>query len=119
MNSADFYDRVKDLVKQKTDLTLSSFLESLEINFGSYSTLRKSDNFPRCDMALKIANALGVSLEYLITGESICQNTFPFGEDVFNFFNDFENLKQDQKDMLLKTFTAQVDYFKELNEKKD
>jgi hypothetical protein len=63
-----FYDRVKELVKKSTSLTLESFIQSLDINYGTYHTQRKAGNLPRADEALKIAQALNTSVEYLVSG---------------------------------------------------
>lgn len=62
-----FFDRVKELVKFK-NRTIKSFIEELGLNYGSYNTLRKSHNLPRGDECVKIANALGTTVEYLVTG---------------------------------------------------
>lgn len=64
----DFYERVKKLVKDKTDLTLRAFIESLGINYDSYNGLKRYNNLPRADEAVKISQALGVSVEYLVIG---------------------------------------------------
>jgi transcriptional regulator with XRE-family HTH domain len=63
-----FYDRVKKQVKKNTSLTLESFIQSLNINYGTYQTQRKANNLPRADEALKIAQALNTSVEYLVSG---------------------------------------------------
>jgi hypothetical protein len=63
-----FYDRVKELVKKNTSLTLESFIQSLGINYGTYHTQRKAGNLLRADEALKIAQALNTSVEYLVSG---------------------------------------------------
>lgn len=63
-----FFDRVKELVKFK-NRTIKSFIEELGLNYGSYNTLRKSHNLPRGDECVKIANALGTTVEYLVTGQ--------------------------------------------------
>jgi transcriptional regulator with XRE-family HTH domain len=63
-----FFDNVKSLVKQRNQ-TLRSFIESLGINYDSYNTCKKCSNLPRADEAVKIAKSLGVSVEYLVTGE--------------------------------------------------
>jgi hypothetical protein len=63
-----FYDRVKEQVKKNTSMTLESFIQSLDINYGTYQTQRKAHNLPRADEALKIAQALNTSVEYLVSG---------------------------------------------------
>ena len=64
----DFYNRVKEMVKNKSNLTLRAFIESLNINYDSYNGLKRYNNFPRADEAVKIAQALNTSVEYLMTG---------------------------------------------------
>jgi len=64
----DFFDRVKELVKKNTHLTLESFIQSLGLNYGTYHTQRKAGNILRADEALKIAQALNTSVEFLVTG---------------------------------------------------
>ncbi|MCL2556900.1 MAG: hypothetical protein FWE09_00315 [Treponema sp.] len=63
-----FYDTVKALVKQNTHLTLQAFVQSLGLNYGTYHGQRKSGNLPRADEALLIAQALGTTVEHLVTG---------------------------------------------------
>ena len=64
----DFYDRVKDLVKQH-NFSLIPFLNSLGINYETYKSAKRYNNLPRVDEAAKIANALNVSTEYLLYGD--------------------------------------------------
>jgi transcriptional regulator with XRE-family HTH domain len=64
----DFYDRVKQLTKENKDLSLQEFLISLGINHDSYYSLKRAGNLPRADEALKIAQALHTSVEYLVSG---------------------------------------------------
>lgn len=66
----DFYERVKYLVKEK-NFSLIPFLESIGINYGTYKAQRRYNNLPRADEAVKIAQALGTTVEYLVTGENI------------------------------------------------
>lgn len=69
MISMEFYDRVKELVRMKTGLTLRSFIEGLGMNYDSYNSLKRYGNLPRADEAYKIASALGVSVDYLVSGK--------------------------------------------------
>lgn len=64
----DFYENVKQLVKTN-NLTLRSFIESLGINYDSYNSCKKYNNLPRADEAVKIAQALNTTVEFLVTGE--------------------------------------------------
>jgi transcriptional regulator with XRE-family HTH domain len=65
----DFFDRVKELIKQNTKLTLRAFIESMDINYETYYSGKRRENLPRADEAYKIAQALGVTVEYLATGK--------------------------------------------------
>ncbi|MDR2095382.1 MAG: helix-turn-helix domain-containing protein [Treponema sp.] len=65
----DFYDRVKQLAKQVKNQTVQEFVMSLDMSRESYYTMKKSGNLPRADDAVKIARALAVSVEYLVTGD--------------------------------------------------
>lgn len=65
----DFFDRVKELVKAK-NLNLRDFIEGLGMNYDSYNSLKRYENLPRADESVRIAAALGVSVEFLVTGEA-------------------------------------------------
>jgi hypothetical protein len=65
----DFYDRVKQLAKERKGQTVQEFILSLDISLDSYYTMKKSGNLPRADNAVAIGRALGVSVEYLVTGD--------------------------------------------------
>ena len=64
----DFYSRVKDLVKAKTNFTLQNLIFSVGLTPDYYYSLKKSDRLPSADSAVKIAQALNTSVEYLVTG---------------------------------------------------
>lgn len=64
----DFYERVKTLAKTKTGKNLRDFIESLGMNYATYNGLKRHDNLPRADEAVKIAEALGTSVEFLVKG---------------------------------------------------
>ena len=66
----DFYERVKNLVKDNTELTLRAFIESLGINYDSYNGQKRYNNLPRADEAVKIAEALNTSVEFLVSGNT-------------------------------------------------
>ena len=66
----DFFDRVKELAKKNTTLTLRAFIESMGLNYETYYSGKRRENLPRADEALKIAQALGTTVEYLVTGNA-------------------------------------------------
>jgi hypothetical protein len=69
----DFYVRIQKLIKEKdmeekTDTSLEDFMKSLNINYNEFfKSAQKQTAF--LEESVKVARALGVSLEYLITGE--------------------------------------------------
>ena len=65
----DFYERVKKEVKKGSGTSLQEFIIGLGINHDTYYAQKRVGNLPRADEALRIAKALGTSIEYLITGE--------------------------------------------------
>ena len=64
----DFYGRVKQSAKERKNLSLQEFIISIGLNHDSYYSLKRAGNLPRADEALIIAQALGTSVEYLVTG---------------------------------------------------
>ena len=65
-----FYDRVKKQAK-KSGLTLGETIEKVGLKKGSYDSYKKCGNFPRADEAYRIAKVLGVTVEYLVSGEEL------------------------------------------------
>ena len=48
---------------------MRGFIESLGLNYETYYSGRRLNNLPRGDECVKIANALGTTVEYLVTGQ--------------------------------------------------
>jgi hypothetical protein len=67
----NFYDRVKQLAKERKGQTVQEFVLSLGLSLDSYYTMKKSGNLPRADDAVAIGRGLGVSVEYLVTGDTL------------------------------------------------
>jgi hypothetical protein len=65
---ADFYDRVKQLARQVRNQSVMEFIISLDFNHDTYYSMKRSGNLPRANEAVKIAQAVGVSVEFLVTG---------------------------------------------------
>lgn len=66
----DFYDRVKEITKQK-NISLINLLQSLGINYETYKSAKRLGHLPRADEALLIAKSLDTSVEFLVTGEDL------------------------------------------------
>ena len=65
----DFYKRIDKLLKQKklSQKELSKFLDLSSVQI--YSNWKQRDSIPSADMAVKIADFLETSVEYLIQGK--------------------------------------------------
>ena len=126
-NSEVFFDRVKELVKTRKKQNISNFLHDTGINLYSYYSLQKQNNFPRADVAQQIANALDVSLDFLVTGkdrksgissEEIIEKAFPYPDEYKLICEGLLGLEEDQRDMLIHMIKAQIKYFQDKNAKK-
>jgi transcriptional regulator with XRE-family HTH domain len=63
----EFFERVKGLAKEK-GTTIEALAENIGKNRDSYYGWKRKNNLPRADEAVQMAAALGVTVEYLVTG---------------------------------------------------
>ena len=78
------------LVKELADLTgISKKTLDNYLNTRGY--------MPSADVALKIANALGVSVEYLLTGEEFSRTKTSLGPEILDLIKNFKNLSEDDR----------------------
>lgn len=64
----DFWIRVKDLIKEK-NTTQDKIALQINERADNFSRWIQKDRLPDAEQTYKIANALGVSVEYLVTGK--------------------------------------------------
>lgn len=65
----DFYERIDSLLKEKKR-SQKEMCEAVGLATGQvYTNWKQRDSIPAADIAVKIAQFLGTSVEYLITGE--------------------------------------------------
>jgi transcriptional regulator with XRE-family HTH domain len=55
---------------------------------------------PPADVAVKIAHALGVTVEYLVTGEEIIPARLSHGPEIKELILDFKQLNEDDREMI-------------------
>lgn len=55
---------------------------------------------PSADVAVKIANVLGVTVEYLVTGEDINTEKLSQGVEIKELVQDFKQLCEDEREMI-------------------
>ena len=75
--------------------------------------LNARERMPTADVAVKIAKALGVSVEYLVMGENDQEYSSSFGSDVRVLIQNFKKLDEDDQKMII----AIIQLFK--NKKRD
>ena len=63
--------------------------------FGNYLSVR--ERIPTADVAVKIAKALGVSIEYLVTGEENQQEKPPIGPEIRALIQNFKLLSENDR----------------------
>lgn len=68
MDAKTFWNNVKPLIKQRNK-TQESLAAELNIPFGTFQGWIAKSILPDVISAYKIARALGVSVEYLVTGK--------------------------------------------------
>lgn len=64
----------------------------------NYLNLR--DRIPTADVAVKIAKALGVSVEYLVTGEEGHSDNFSLKPEIRELIKDFKQLGKGDREMI-------------------
>ncbi len=68
MRTELFYERLERLLKDK-NMQQKELADICGISSNGISTWKVTGSYPRADIAVKLAAALGVTVEYLITGE--------------------------------------------------
>lgn len=67
MRTELFFERLERLLKDR-NIQQKELAEKCNISSNGISTWKVTGSYPRADVAVKIAGVLGVSVEYLITG---------------------------------------------------
>ena len=73
-----FFDRIKSLVKKQNttiEYILNKAFPEERVSRNVYNGWRSRGNLPRADQAVSIAQILGTSVEYLVTGEKIGEDS--------------------------------------------
>ncbi len=78
----NFWGRVLDLLAQQ-DISRKEFAAQIGISYSSIHNGVSLDSIPSADIALKIANRLNTSIEYLIYGNSKSQSITGINKEAF------------------------------------
>jgi transcriptional regulator with XRE-family HTH domain len=62
--------------------------------------LNAREYMPPADIAVKIAHSLGVTVEYLVTGEEITSARLSQGTEIKELIHDFKRLNEDNREMI-------------------
>jgi len=81
-------------VKELADITGIS-----RYTLGNYLSVR--ERIPTADVAVKIAQALGVSVEYLITGKENTIEKSSFGPGIRGLIQNYKNLSDDDQKLII------------------
>jgi len=81
-------------VKELADITGIS-----RYTLGNYLSVR--ERIPTADVAVKIAQALGVSVEYLVTGEEKPIDKSSFGPEIRGLIQNYKLLCEDDRKMII------------------
>ena len=57
-------------------------------------------NMPSADVAVKIAQALGVSVEYLVTGDELTQPKSSLGPEIKDLIQNFKLMSEDDRKLV-------------------
>ena len=87
-----FADRVLGLLKDK-QITTAKMLSDLELGKNQLTYWKKHGNTPSGDTVNKIANYLGVSINYLLTGEPSEQKNIPLNAEASNGMKENETIR--------------------------
>jgi transcriptional regulator with XRE-family HTH domain len=81
-------------IKELADITGIS-----RYTIGNYLSVR--ERIPTADVAVKIAQALGVTVEYLITGEENLIEKPIFGAEIRGLIHNYKLLNEDDRKMII------------------
>ena len=90
----EFWKRIKILLKDK-NINQQNLAASLDIPSDTFSKWIQKDRLPDAEQTYKIANALGVSVEYLVTGNQSAnkEKIDRIVESLTSTIEDIKNLK--------------------------
>jgi len=95
--SIAFPERLKQLRMQK-GISQRDFANKTNLNYTQYNRYEKGDRKPSTETMAKLADALGVSVDYLLEGEEQDAAIANLEDkDLLRMFSDIEKLPKDKK----------------------
>ena len=102
-----YYSRLKKLLKD-SNKTVKSMLEAVDMPLSHYDSLVRYDNAPRADMAVKVAEYLDTSVEYMVTGKD--REALP--SDIMIRVRELMTLDKARRAPILANISSQVEFWK-------
>ena len=103
----NYFTRLKSLLKD-SNKTVKSMLEAIEMPLSHYDSLTRYDNAPRADMAVKIAEYLDTTVEYMVTGKD--KDSLP--SDIMAQVRQLLTLDKQRRAPILANISSQVEFWK-------
>ena len=95
-----FYERIDNLLKEKK-YTQKDLSEYLKISSAQvFANWKQRDFIPSADIAVKIAQYLGTSVEYLITGKETDERLEELRKEKDIYKEKYDNLRNTLKETL-------------------
>lgn len=102
LNAMEIIIRIKELLTPKE-------LENLGFSISTVSSWKQHNTIPKTESLYKIAKYLGVSMEYLLTGEKDA-NSFP--DDVQKISTQLNTFSPEQRKLLISIIESQFQFWK-------
>ena len=78
----NFWERVNDLL-ERNDINKKTLAADAGFDASNFTKGIKNNNIPSAETAVKIAERLGVTVEYLVTGKDRLTNNASAGKSVY------------------------------------
>jgi len=100
--------RLKQL-RMQTGLSQKEFAEKTKLAYAQYNRYERGDNTPNAETLRRLADALDVSVDYLIEGEEKDAAIANFEDkDLLRLFQEVESLDKEDKDYIQKVVSDLV-----------
>lgn len=108
--------RLKQL-RMQTGLSQKDFAAKVKLAYAQYNRYERGDNIPNAETLGRLADALDVSVDYLIEGNEKDAAIANFADKgLLKLFQDLETLDKDDKEYIQKVLTdlVKIKKFKQL-----
>ena len=103
--------------RMQTGLSQKEFAEKINLAYAQYNRYERGDNVPNAETLSKLADALNISVDYLLEGEEKDAATANFEDkDLLKLFQEVEGLDKEDKDYIKKVVSdlVKIKKFKQL-----